>query len=73
MPKDKNKRIIEKLRELKNKSKYYISDVLPSKIKNTKEVFIAIPLYKDDEKTKMNGFLFGYYPILEFSDRIEER
>ena len=69
--KDKNKRIIEKLRELKNKSKYYISDVLPSKIKNTKEVFIAIPLYKDDEKTKMNGFLFGYYPILEFSDRID--
>ena len=68
---DKNKRIIENLRELKTKSKYYISDVLPSKIKNTKEVLIAIPLYKDDEKTKMNGFLFGYYPILEFSEGID--
>lgn len=61
--------ILEKLMVSRNNSKYYISDVLPSEIKNTKEILIAIPLYDEEEKT--NGFLFGYYPILGFTEGLD--
>ena len=63
-----NDSIKKNLKTLKNGNRYYISDVLPTNERNMREILIAIPLYKNQE---MDGFLFGNYPILGFSEEIE--
>ncbi len=59
---------LENLRISKTGTKYYVSDVLPTKKKNKEEILVAIPLY---EKGDYKGLLFGYYPILKIAKEMD--
>ena len=63
-----DKLFLENLRISKIGTKYYVSDVLPTKKKNKEEILVAIPLY---EKGDYKGLLFGYYPILKIAKEME--
>lgn len=58
---------LENLKILKSGRKYCVSDVFPSKERDTREILIAIPLYKNKE---IIGFIFGNYPIIGISEEI---
>lgn len=62
------KLFLDNLRISKTGSKYYVSDVLPTKKNNKEEILVAIPLY---EKENYKGLLFGYYPILKIAKEID--
>ncbi len=63
-----DKLFLENLRISRTGTKYYVSDVLPTKKKNKEEILVAIPLY---EKGDYKGLLFGYYPILKIAKEMD--
>lgn len=61
------KNFTEKLNLLENNESYYISDVIKGNDEKTKEILIAVPIFKGKE---IDEFLFGYYPIMEITEEI---
>ena len=61
------KNFLKNLNLLENNESYYISDVLKERDKKDEEILIAVPIFKEG---RIDGLIFGYYPILEITEEI---